>query len=145
MGRILAIDYGQKRVGLAATDPLRMIANRLDTVPAKDVLEYLKKYTDKEAVDKIVIGLLKQMNGEESDSMKYIRPFAGLLKKTFPDIEIVYADERFSSVLAHKAMLDGGLKKKDRQNKALADKISAVIILQTYLESAGRSMKIIEN
>ena len=135
MGRILAIDYGRKRVGLAVTDPLRIVANGLDTVPAKDVLEYLKKYADKETVDKIVIGLPKQMNGEESEAMKYIRPFAGQLKKTFPGMEIVYADERFTSVLAHKAMLDGGLKKKDRQNKALADKISAVIILQTYLES----------
>ncbi len=135
MGRILAIDYGQKRVGLAVSDPMQIIANGLDTVPSGQVLNYLKKYLDKEPVDKIIIGLPKQMDGSDSDSMKYIRPFVGQLQKTFPGMEIVYIDERFTSVLAHRAMLDGGLKKKDRQNKALVDKISATIILQTYLES----------
>ena len=135
MARILAIDYGQKRVGLAVTDPLQIVANGLDTVPTTDVLDYLKKYLDKEQVEKIVIGLPKQMNGEESESMKYIRPFVAQLQKTFPKMEIVYVDERFTSVLAHKAMLDSGLKKKDRQNKALVDKISATIILQSFLES----------
>ncbi|NDV47374.1 Holliday junction resolvase RuvX [Paludibacter sp. 221] len=135
MGRILAIDYGQKRVGLAVTDPLQIVANGLDTIPANVVLDYLQKYVAREQVDKIVIGLPKQMNGQESDSMKYIRPFVERLKQAFPDMEIVYVDERFTSVLAHKAMLDGGLKKKDRQNKALVDKISATIILQSYLES----------
>jgi putative Holliday junction resolvase len=135
MARILAIDYGQKRVGLAVTDPLQIVANGLDTVPTADVLDYLKKYLSKEQVEKIVIGLPKQMNGEESESMKYIRPFVGQLQKAFSEMEIVYVDERFTSVLAHKAMLDGGLKKKDRQNKALVDKISATIILQSYLET----------
>ena len=134
MARILAIDYGQRRVGLAVTDPLQIIANGLETVPAADVLDFLKKYLDKEQVEKIVIGLPKQMNGEVSETMKYICPFVAQLQKTFPDMEIVYVDERFTSVLAHKAMLDGGLKKKDRQNKALVDKISATIILQSYLE-----------
>ena len=136
MARILAIDYGQKRVGLAVTDPLQIIANGLDTVPATGVLDYLKKYLEKEPVEKIVIGLPKQMSGAESDAMKYIRPFVEQLQKAFPEMEIAYVDERFTSVLAQKAMLDGGLKKKDRQNKALVDKISATIILQTYLESA---------
>ena len=135
MGRILAIDYGRKRVGLAVTDPLQIIANGLETVPAGEVLQYLKQYVAKEPVDKIVIGLPKQMNGEESESMKYIRPFVAQLQNTFPGMEIVYVDERFTSVLAHKAMLDGGLRKKARQDKAMVDKISATIILQSYLES----------
>jgi putative holliday junction resolvase len=135
MGRILAIDYGQKRVGLAVTDPLQISANGLETVAVYEVLEYLAKYTAKETVDKFVIGLPKQMNGEDSDSMQYIRPFVISLQRKFPNIELVYADERFSSVLAHKTMLEAGLKKKDRQNKPLVDKIAAVIILQGYLES----------
>ena len=135
MGRILAIDYGQKRVGLAVTDLLHITANGLDTVLVHEVLDYLQKYTDNEPVEKFVIGLPRQLNGEESDSMQYIRPFAIGLQRRFPDIELVYVDERFTSVLAHKAMLEGGLKKKDRQNKALVDKISATIILQSYLES----------
>ena len=135
MGRILAIDYGQKRVGLAVTDMLHITANGLDTVPVHDLLDYLERYIAKEPVDKFVIGLPKQMNGKESDSMKYIRPFVVSLQRKFPKIELVYVDERFTSVLAHKAMLEGGLKKKDRQNKELVDKISATIILQSYLES----------
>lgn len=135
MGRILAIDYGRKRVGLAVTDPLRLVANGLDTVHAKDVLAYLQQYMAREEVDKIVVGLPKQMDGSDSESMTYIRPFVKKLRQTFPDKEIVFMDERFTSVLAHKAMLDGGLRKKARQDKALVDKISAVIILQTYMES----------
>jgi len=135
MGRILAIDYGQKRVGLAVTDPLQLIANSLDTVSAHEALNFIKSYVEREQVEKFVIGLPKQMNGQDSDSMDYIRPFAKKLQENFPNIELIYVDERFTSVLAHKAMLDGGLKKKDRQNKALVDRISATIILQTYLES----------
>jgi putative Holliday junction resolvase len=135
MGRILAIDYGQKRVGLAVTDPLQIAANGLDTISVNEVLDYLKKYIEKEPVEKFVVGLPKQMNGEDSDSMQFIRPFVVSLQRKFPDIELVYVDERFTSVLAHKAMLEGGLKKKDRQNKGLVDKISATIILQTYLET----------
>lgn len=135
MGRILAIDYGQKRVGLAVTDMLHITANGLDTVPAHEVISYLEKYLAREPVEKFIIGLPTQMNGQESDSMQYIRPFVTALQRKFPDIELIYVDERFTSVLAHKAMLEGGLKKKDRQNKALVDKISATIILQSYLES----------
>ena len=135
MGRILAIDYGQKRVGLAVTDLLHITANGLDTVLVHEVLDYLQKYTDKEPVEKFVIGLPRQLNGEESDSMQYIRPFVIGLQRRFPEIELVYVDERFTSVLAHKAMLEGGLKKKDRQNKALVDKTAATIILQSHLES----------
>lgn len=140
MGRILAIDYGQKRVGLAVTDSLQIAANGLDTISVSEVLDYLKRYIEKEPIEKFVVGLPKQMNGEDSDSMKFIRPFVENLRRKFPDIELVYVDERFTSVLAHKAMLEGGLKKKDRQNKGLVDKISATIILQTYLETIHNSM-----
>jgi len=137
MGRILAIDYGRKRVGLAVTDPLQIIANGLDTVPAHEVLVYLEKYLGHEKVDKFVVGYARQTNGEDSESMQYIKPFVAALQKKFPTIELVYADERFTSVMAHKTMLDAGLKKKDRQNKELVDKISATIILQSYLASTS--------
>ncbi len=135
MGRILAIDYGLKRTGLAVTDTLQMIANGLATVPTTELLAYLSAYILKENVETIVIGLPKQMNNQPSESMKYIEPFAAVLKKNFLNVKIAFYDERFTSVLAHKAMLDGGLKKKKRQNKELVDEISAVIILQSYLEN----------
>lgn len=135
MGRILAIDYGNKRVGLAVTDPLKIVANALDTVPAHEILNYLTAYTAREQVEKFVVGLPKQMNGSNSESMKYIEPFVRKLKEKFPEIEVQFVDERFTSVLAHRTMLEGGLKKKDRQDKALVDRISATIILQTYMES----------
>ena len=134
MGRIVAIDYGRKRVGLAVTDPLRLIATGLTTVPSHEVLAFLKAYAQREPVDRFVVGLPRQMNNEPSESMRYIEPFVASLRKAFPDLPVVYADERFTSRMAHQAMIDGGLKKKDRQNKALVDEISAVIILQTYLE-----------
>ncbi|MEA4981184.1 MAG: Holliday junction resolvase RuvX [Paludibacter sp.] len=135
MGRILAIDYGQKRVGLAVTDPLKITANGLDTVAVHEIFNYLKLYMAKENVEKFVIGLPKQMNGEDSASMQYIKPFVERLRKQFPETELVFVDERFTSVMAHNTMLEAGLKKKDRQNKALVDKIAATIILQTYLSS----------
>ena len=135
MGRILAIDYGRKRVGIAVTDPLKIIANGLTTVKSCDVLKFLSDYLSKETVELIVVGLPKTMNNEESDSMQYIKPFVEKLKKQHPNVPIEMYDERFTSVLAHKAMLEGGLKKKERQNKALVDEISACIILQTYMES----------
>jgi len=135
MGRILSIDYGRKRTGLAVTDSLKLIAGGLGTVPSGELLKFLEDYTQKEVVERIVVGLPKQMNNQPSESMKYIEPFVRLLKKRIPDIPVEYFDERFTSVLAHQAMLEGGLKKKDRQNKALVDEISAVIILQSYLES----------
>ncbi|MDR1585317.1 MAG: Holliday junction resolvase RuvX [Prevotellaceae bacterium] len=141
MGRILAIDYGQKRVGLAVTDPLQLIATGLDTVFVHEAMTYLEKYIAQNDVERIVVGLPKQMNGEESESMQYIRPFVKGLERKFPDIPVEFFDERFTSVLAHRAMLDGGLKKKDRQNKALVDKISATIILQSYLESNKTAKK----
>lgn len=138
MGRILAIDYGQKRVGLAVTDVLHITANGLDTVLVHEVMDYLERYIAKEPVELFVIGLPTQMNGQESNSMQFIRPFVVGLQRKFPKIELVYVDERFTSVLAHKTMLEAGLKKKDRQNKELVDKISATIILQSYLETINR-------
>lgn len=135
MGRILAIDVGKKRTGIAVTDPLRIIANGLDTVETAKLIPFLEAYLSKETVDAIVIGYPTQMDGSESESMQYIRPIEKKLKEKFPTIKLVFVDERFTSVLAHQAMIDGGLKKKARQDKALVDKISATIILQSYLET----------
>ena len=134
MGRILAIDYGQKRTGLAVTDMLRITANPLLTIETSELMNWLTDYFTKEQVDEVVIGHPTQMNGQESESMNYIRPFLGVFKKTFPDKPITMYDERFTSVLAHRAMIDGGMRKKDRQNKAVVDKIAACIILEGYLE-----------
>lgn len=135
MGRIIAIDYGRKRTGLAASDTLQMIANGLATVPSGEVVKYLSDYVCKEPVDIFVVGLPKQMNNEPSENMKYVEAFVSHLKRTIPQIPVVYYDERFTSVLAHRTMLEGGLKKKKRQEKGLVDEISAVIILQAYMES----------
>lgn len=134
MSRILAVDYGKKRTGLAVTDPLQIIANGLATVPTAELYDYLVKYTQKEQVELIVVGEPKQPNGEPSENLARVREFVARWKKR-QQIPVVYYDERFTSVLAHKAMLDGGLRKKARQNKALVDEISATIILQSYLES----------
>jgi len=139
LARLLAIDYGRKRVGLAVTDPMQIIANGLDTVAAKDVLDYLIKYVQTEPVECFVVGYPKQLNNEDSESMRYIKPFLGKLKNKFPDIPIEMVDERFTSKIAFQTMIDGGLKKKQRQNKALVDKVSATIILQSYME-AKRNM-----
>lgn len=135
MGRILAIDYGRKRTGIAVTDTLQMIANGLTTVPSGELVAWIAGYISKEPVDMIVVGQPKQMNNEPSENMKYVEAFVTHLKRTIPHIPVEYYDERFTSVLAHKAMLDGGLKKKKRQDKGLVDEISAVIILQSYLEN----------
>lgn len=135
MSRILAIDYGKKRSGIAVSDILQLIANGLTTVPTGELMQFISTYISKEPVERIIFGLPRQMNNEYSESMKYIEPFVRSLKKKNPDIPVEYVDERFTSVLAHRAMLEGGLKKKNRQNKALVDEISATIILQTYLEN----------
>ena len=135
MSRILAIDYGRKRTGIAVTDPMQIIANGLTTVPTHELMDFLLKYVAQEKVERIVVGHPKQMNNEDSENMKYIKPFVAQLKKKLPDMLVELVDERFTSVLAHQAMLDGGLKKKARQDKALVDEISATIILQTYLEN----------
>ena len=135
MSRILAIDYGKKRTGIAVTDPMQIIANGLTTVPTSQLMDFVLDYVRREAVECIIIGHPKQMNNEDSENMKRIVPFMNQLKKKLPDMPVELYDERFTSVLAHQAMLAGGLKKKDRQNKALVDEISATIILQSYLES----------
>lgn len=134
MARIMAIDYGSKRVGIAVTDPLQIIASGLTTVHSKDLIDFLKKYISKENVECIVVGEPKRMNNEASESARFIEPFVVHLKRTFPDIKIDRMDERFTSKIAFQTMIDGGLKKKDRQNKELVDEISATIILQSYLE-----------
>ena len=135
MSRILAIDYGRKRTGVAVSEAMQIIANGLTTVPTHELLDFITGYVQKEPVERILVGLPKQMNNEASESMKYIDPFVRSLKKRLPEIPVEFVDERFTSVLAHRTMLEAGLKKKDRQNKALVDEISATIILQTYLES----------
>lgn len=133
MARIVAIDYGQKRVGLAATDELQMIASAITTVHSKDIFTYLKEYVKNEDVECFVIGEPKQMNNTPSESAKFIEPFVRKMIKEFPDIKIDRFDERFTSKMASQAMLDAGLKKKDRKNKALVDSVSATLILQSYL------------
>lgn len=135
MARIMAIDYGRKRTGVAVTDSLQMIANGLTTVPSGELVKFLQEYTSKESVELIVVGQPKQMNNEPSENMRYVQAFVTHLKRTLPQIPVEYYDERFTSVMAHKAMLEGGLRKMKRQEKALVDEISAVIILQAYLES----------
>lgn len=135
MGRILAIDYGKKRIGIAVTDPQRIIANGLKTVGPHEIFQFLQNYLTTEKVDLFVVGYPKQMNNEDSESMNYIRPFLTALKRKFPEIPVEMYDERFTSVLAHRALLEGGAKKKTRQDKALIDTMSATIILTSYLSS----------
>ena len=135
MGRIIAIDYGRKRTGIAVTDTLQMIDNGLTTVPSGELSKFLVDYVSKESVDRFVVGLPKQMNNMPSENLKYVEAFVSHLKRIIPHIPVEYYDERFTSVLAHRAMIDGGLKKKKRQDKSLVDEISAVIILQSYLEN----------
>ncbi len=134
MSRILAIDFGQKKSGIAVTDVLQIIATPLTTVLSKTLIDFLKKYMEDEEVETIVIGEPKTMDNKPSDSTKYINPFIGRLKKAFPLMNIDRMDERFTSRMAFQAMIDGGLGKKARQNKELVDAISASLILQTYLE-----------
>ncbi|PRY10954.1 putative Holliday junction resolvase [Pontibacter ummariensis] len=135
MGRILAIDYGTKRVGLAVTDALQLIANPLETVHAKDVLAYLKAYVQREPVEAIVLGMPRRLSGEPTDATQHVVGFMRKLQKEFPAIPVHAVDERFTSKMAQQAMLAGGLKKKDRQDKGTVDRVSAAIILQSYLES----------
>lgn len=134
MGRILAIDYGKKRTGLAVTDPLRIIATALETVPTETVLKFLQAYLQKETVDEFVIGMPKTLKSEDSEIAPLVRLFIEELKKTFPGKPVTEADERFTSRMAQRAMIDGGMKKKDRRDKSNVDKISATIILQSYME-----------
>lgn len=133
MGRVIAIDYGRKRVGLAVTDELQIIATALTTVHSKDIFSWLKDYCKKERVDCFVVGEPRQMNNEASEAAEFIEPFVKKLKKEFPLIPVERYDERFTSKMASQAILDAGLKKKHRRDKALIDKVSAVIILQSWL------------
>lgn len=135
MGRLLAIDYGTKRTGIAVSDPLNIIASGLTAVDTKNLLIYLELYFKKEKVDKVIIGMPKKMNNESSENMKNVENFLKCFTNKFPDIPIIGYDERFTSVIAQRTMIDSGLKKKDRQNKFLVDEISATIILQDYMES----------
>lgn len=140
MSRILAIDYGQKRVGIAVTDPEQIIANGLDTVRAHDIIDYLKIYFEKEEVELVVIGYPKQMNNTASESVRYVNAFIANFEKQFPDKKYYLLDERFTSKMAFKAMIEGGLGKKKRQDKALIDKVSATILLQSYLEIKDKNI-----
>jgi len=135
MGRIIAIDYGTKRTGLAVTDPMQIIASGLTTVETKELIQYLKTYTEEEKVEKFVVGEPKQMNNTASESEVHIQKFLEKLQKEIPQIPVVRVDERFTSKMAFQTMIDSGLKKKQRQNKALVDEISATLILQSYLAS----------
>ncbi|MBQ0030746.1 MAG: Holliday junction resolvase RuvX [Paludibacteraceae bacterium] len=136
MARILAFDYGKKRIGVAVTDPLQMIANGLDTVSPQTVMNFIADYLAKEQVELFVVGLPKTMRNEASESMQYIEPFVQKLKAKYPNIPVEMFDERFTSVLAHQAIIEGGVKKKERrENKELVDMVSATIILQSFLES----------
>jgi len=134
LARILAIDFGKKRVGLAVTDPLQLIASKLTTVASHQIFDFLKDYFQKEQVEKVIIGYPLQMNNEASEAVLYINPFLKRFQKLYPDMPIEQVDERFTSRMAFQTMIDAGLKKKDRQNKATIDAVSATIILQSYLE-----------
>jgi putative Holliday junction resolvase len=135
MGRLLAIDYGTKRTGIAVSDTLKIIATGLTTVLSHELLPFLKAYLNSETVECIIIGAPKQLDNKPSKNMKYVDGVVKKIKITFPSMPVEYYDERFTSVMAHKTMLEGGLKKTGRQNKALVDEISAVILLQSYMES----------
>ena len=138
MARILSIDYGRKRTGLAVTDPLQLIAGGLATVATSELFDWLRAYIEREQVERIVIGEPRQPNGEPSENLQRVQQFVNRWRKAVPQVPIEYYDERFTSVLAHQAMLDGGLRKKARQNKALVDEISATIILEDYMRSVKR-------
>ena len=134
MGRILAIDYGLKRTGLAVTDPLKIIATSLDVIETSRLIDFLKTYFQKEPVDEAVVGMPKRLNNEDSEIAPQVRKFVQRFKITFPDKPIFLADERYTSSMAHRAMIDGGMKKSERRVKGNVDKISATLILQNYLE-----------
>lgn len=134
MGRILAIDYGNKRVGLAVTDPLKIIATRLTTVAANDIWVFLADYFSREEVELVLVGYPKQLNNQPSEAIRYINPFLKKFQQVYVDMPVKLMDERFTSQMAFQTMIDAGVKKKDRQNKATIDGVSATIILQSYLE-----------
>ncbi len=135
MGRIVAIDYGTKRVGLAVTDPLQIIATALDTIHSKDVIAYLKTYDHQEGIESFVLGMPKRLDGTATNATPLVQQFHRLIKKNFPEKPVYLHDERYTSKMALDAMIAGGVKKKDRREKGNIDKVSATIILQSYLES----------
>ena len=135
MGRILAIDYGTRRTGIAVSDPLRIIAGAMTTVETRQLEKFLADYFSKNDVDTIVLGKPVQMNGSPSETMRYIEPLAARLRRTYPDKDVVLYDERFTSVLAHRTMIESGMGRMARRDKAVVDRISAAIILQSYMES----------
>ncbi|MCG6187023.1 Holliday junction resolvase RuvX [Maribellus maritimus] len=134
MGRILAIDYGRKRVGIAVTDPQQIIANRLTTIATHTIWEFLNKYFQDEKVDGVVVGYPMTLNNQPSEAVNYINPFLKKFEKKYPEIKLETFDERFTSRMAFQTMIDGGVKKQKRRDKAMVDAISATIILQNYLE-----------
>lgn len=134
MGRVLSIDYGKKRVGLAVTDPLKIIATRLTTVATTDIWTFLSDYLGRESVELVVIGYPRQLNNEPSEAIRYINPFLKKFRQIYPDMPVQQMDERFTSKMAFQTMIDAGVKKMDRQNKGTIDGVSATIILQSYLE-----------
>lgn len=135
VSRLLSIDYGAKRTGLAVTDPAQIVPGGLCTVLTKDLLKFLLDYVKREPVERFIVGLPKQTNGQDSENLNRVRSFVGQLQKALPDIPVTWYDERYTSVMAHQTMLDAGLGKKARQNKALVDEISATIILRDYMDS----------
>ncbi|MDE5880987.1 MAG: Holliday junction resolvase RuvX [Muribaculaceae bacterium] len=137
MGRILAIDYGRKRCGVAVTDILKISANGLPTVATSELMKFLKDYCSRESVDEIIVGEPRDLHGNPSESMKYIQPFLGVLRKEMPNMKITMVDERFTSTIAHREMIAGGFKKKQRQEKGRADEMAAVLILTGYLDGLG--------
>ncbi len=141
MGRVLAIDYGRKRCGLAVTDPLRMIASPLTTVPTGQLEAFILDYIPREKVTEVVLGYPVTVNNLPSESVRYINPFIGRFKKLFPEVALHLADERFTSQMAMRTMIDGGVKKSGRRDKAMVDRISASIILQSWLSREELSKK----
>lgn len=134
MDRIIGIDYGKKRIGVAVSDPLRIFASPLETIPSAKIIEYLQKYSQTEHIERFVVGYPMNLNNTPSEAAQYVDAFLKLLKKKFPEIPITLEDERFTSVLAHRSLIDSGVKKMDRRDKEAVDKVSAALILQTYLD-----------
>jgi len=140
MERLIGIDYGRKRTGLAASDPLGIFASALETVPSAKIIDYLQKYSEKETITRFVVGYPMNLDGRPSEAAADVDAFLPVLKRAFPGIPVELEDERFTSVLAHRAMIDGGMKYKDRRNKASVDRISAAIILQGYMDRKSKGL-----
>lgn len=140
MERLIGIDYGRKRTGLAASDPLGIFASALETVPSAKIIDYLQKYSEKETITRFVVGYPMNLDGRPSEAAADVDAFLPVLKKAFPGIPVELEDERFTSVLAHRVMIDGGMKYKDRRNKASVDRISAAIILQGYMDRKSKGL-----